>query len=228
MGSRMRIEKLHRIHGGMLLDDHKVESLTRDLQQASLPEQLFLPLKQHIGETNKPLVNPGERVLRGQLIADSSSPISARLHAPTSGTVREISAHPVAHPSGQTNSCIVIDVDGKDESIPKESIDPDKLTASELIQQIRQAGIVGLGGASFPTFAKMTRGNDLGIDTLIINGVECEPYITCDDILMQTYAAEIMNGIGTHIRHGSRNFSSPGGSPIRPDEQLYCYRRYAA
>jgi len=188
--------KLHRMHGGMLLEDHKTESLTRDLQQASLPTQLFLPLKQHIGETTKPLVNPGERVLRGQLIAGSSSPISAPLHAPTSGTIREIAAHPVPHPSGQSDTCIVIDVDGKDEALPTISIDPENLPASELIKQIRQAGIVGLGGASFPTSAKLSHGNDLGIDSLIINGVECEPYITCDDILMQVYAEELVKGIG--------------------------------
>lgn len=188
--------KLHQIHGGMVLEDHKSESLTRGLQQASLPAQLFLPLKQHIGETTKPLVNSGERVLRGQLIAGSSSPISAPLHAPTSGTIREIAAHPAPHPSGQSETCIVIDVDGKDEALPSESIEPEKLTASELIRQIRKAGVVGLGGASFPTAAKVSRGNDLGIDSLIINGVECEPYITCDDILMQVYAEELVQGIG--------------------------------
>ncbi len=187
--------RLHRFHGGMQLEDHKTESLARGLQQASLPGQLFLPLNQHIGEVNAPLVKPGERVLRGQLIAASSSPISAPLHAPTSGTIREISAHPVPHPSGQSDACIVIDVDGKDQAIVTDSINPDKLTVPELIPQIRQAGIVGLGGASFPTAAKLARANDSGIDNLIINGVECEPYITCDDILMQTHAQALVKGI---------------------------------
>ena len=190
----MRIN-LHRIHGGMALEDHKAESLTRGLQQASLPRQLFLPLRQHIGEVNNPLVGPGDRVMRGQLIAASSSPISAPLHAPTSGTVREISAQPVPHPSGQSDACIVIDVDDRDEVFPADSISPDNLTASEMVQLIRQAGVVGLGGASFPTSAKLLRANVLGIDCLIINGVECEPYITCDDILMRTYAKELVKGI---------------------------------
>jgi electron transport complex protein RnfC len=187
--------KLHSIHGGLRLEDHKTESLKQGLQQASLPEQLFLPLKQHIGESNKPLVNVGEPVLRGQLIAGSSSPISAPIHAPTSGIIREISAHPVPHPSGQASDCIVIEVDGKDAALSVKSIDPDNLPASELIRLIHQAGIVGLGGASFPTSPKLSRGNDLGIKTLIINGVECEPYITCDDILMQNYAGELVKGI---------------------------------
>ena len=200
MSDKMRAAQLHQMYGGIVLQDHKSESMTRGLQQASLPARLYVPLKQHIGETNKPLVNIGDRVLRGQMIAGSSSPISAPIHAPTSGTIFEIAAHPVPHPSGQVDTCIVIDTDGKDEAIPTESINPDELSASELIRQIRRAGIVGLGGASFPTSAKLSRGNDRGIDCLIINGVECEPYMTCDDILMQTYAAEVVKGIG-YLQH---------------------------
>jgi electron transport complex protein RnfC len=187
--------KLHRMHGGLHLQDHKAESLVRGLQQASLPDQLIVPLRQHIGETNIPLVKPGTRVLGGQLIAASASPISAPIHAPSSGAIREISARPVPHPSSQSDSCIVIDLDGKDEHLPAEAIDTDKLSSNELIDRISAAGIVGLGGASFPSSAKISRGDDQGIHSLIINGVECEPYITCDDILMQTYAEQVISGI---------------------------------
>jgi electron transport complex protein RnfC len=195
MSTNPRPIKLHQMHGGMHLEDHKAESLSRGLQQASLPAQLLLPLKQHIGSANRPLVNPGQRVLRGQIIAGSSSPISAPVHAPTSGQIREISAHPVPHPSWQSDTCIVIDVDGEDEAFPGNAIDTQQLPGAELIARIGSAGIVGLGGASFPTSPKISRGNGQGIDTLIINGVECEPYITCDDILMQVYADEVVNGI---------------------------------
>ena len=195
MSTKIWGKKLYAMHGGMQLEDHKVESLTQGLQQASLPPQLLLPLKQHIGETNKALVRPGDRVLRGQIIADSSSPISSPLHAPTSGTIREIAAHPIPHPSWQSDICIVIDVDGKDEVLVAETVDAEKLSTPELIDLIGRAGIVGLGGASFPTSPKTSRGKNLGIDTLIINGVECEPYITCDDILMQIYSGEVINGI---------------------------------
>lgn len=188
--------KLNHFNGGIHLDDHKAESLTQPVQQASLPDQLVLPLKQHIGEPNKPLINIGDRVLRGQLIAGSSSPISAPLHAPTSGIVSTIEARLVPHASGQRADCIVIDVDGKDESIEFESIDVNQMQAADMIDHIRRLGIVGLGGASFPTSPKLSRGNDLGIHTLIINGVECEPYITCDDSLMQTQADEVIRGIG--------------------------------
>ena len=183
-------------HGGIRLDDHKAESLVQPLQQASLPEQLILPLKQHIGEPNKPLVNVGDRVLRGQLIAHSSSAISAPVHAPSSGVIREIGLRLVAHASGQMADCIVIDVDGKDEPVQLEPIDADQMSAADMISHICRSGIVGLGGASFPTSPKLSRSSALGIQTLIINGVECEPYITCDDILMQTRAAQVISGIG--------------------------------
>ena len=187
--------KLSHFNGGIHLDDHKAESLTQPLQLASLPEQLILPLKQHIGEPDKPLINVGDRVLRGQLIAGSSSPISAPIHAPTSGIVSAIEHRLVPHASGQNANCIVIDVDGKDESIEFESIDVSQMQAADMINHIRRLGIVGLGGASFPTSPKLSRGNDLGIHTLIINGAECEPYITCDDSLMQNQANEVIRGI---------------------------------
>ena len=188
--------KLYHFHGGMHLDDHKAESLRNGLHQASLPEQLILPLKQHIGDSNKPLVNVGDYVYRGQLIAGSSSPISAPIHASSSGTVSAIGDHPVPHPSGQSDSCIVIDVDGEDQCIDVEPVDVEHLPPSRLIEIIRGAGVAGLGGAAFPTSPKLSRGNDLGVQTLIINGAECEPYITCDDILMQSYANEVVRGIG--------------------------------
>lgn len=190
--------KLYEFHGGMHTEDHKEESLVSGLQQATLPAQLILPLKQHIGDSNKPLVNIGDRVLRGQVIADSSSLISAPIHASSSGIVSEISAQPIPHPSGQSDVCIVIEVDGKDESIESQSQSKkiEDLSASELIDRIHRAGIVGLGGAVFPAAAKISRGDNLGIKTLIINGAECEPYITCDDILMQNYASEVVSGIG--------------------------------
>jgi electron transport complex protein RnfC len=188
--------KLSRFNGGIYLDDHKAESLTRPVQLAPLPDQLILPLKQHIGESNKPLVNVGDRVLRGQLIAGSSSPISAPVHASTSGTVRSIGPHLVPHASGQSADCIIIDVDGKDESIKFEPIDVSQMQPADILDHIRQLGVVGLGGASFPTSPKLSRGIDLGIHTLIINGVECEPYITCDDSLMQNQADEAVRGIG--------------------------------
>ena len=190
------MSRLHRFHGGLRLDGHKTESLLRGLQQASLPPRLYLPLKQHIGEHNKPLVRVGETVSKGQMIAAGSSPICASLHAPTSGRIAAIEAYPVAHPSGQADTCIVIDADGEDAAGEAAAPEPRNLDAAQMIEQICRAGIVGLGGAAFPTSPKLSRGRNHGIETLIINGVECEPYITCDDMLMRHYAAEVIRGIG--------------------------------
>ena len=190
------MRKLHPFHGGMRLEGHKHESLQRGLRQASLPERLYLPLKQHIGEFNKPLVEVGNRVLKGDMIAANASPICASVHASSSGIVSDIGEYPVAHPSGQKDVCIVIDVDGEDEAATAVKHDLDSLDADAMLELICRAGIVGLGGAVFPTTAKLSRGRAHGIETLIINGVECEPYITCDDMLMRHYAAEVIRGVG--------------------------------
>ncbi len=188
--------ELFHFHGGLRLDGHKAESVAQPLRQPSLPPRQVLPLRQHIGEYNKPRVVVGNLVRKGDVIAANTSLICAALHAPTSGKVSAIGQFPVAHPSGQTDACIVIDVDGDDEAAEPQIVDPLQLSPDELIQRICRAGIVGLGGAAFPTSPKLTRGKRHGIDTLIINGVECEPYITCDDSLMRNYAAEVLRGCG--------------------------------
>ena len=188
--------RLHSFHGGLRLQGHKSESTQQELRQASLPPRLYLPLKQHIGEFNKPLVKVGDHVLKGQMIAANSSPICAAIHASSSGSVAAITDYPVAHPSGQADTCIEIEVDGKDEAAEPQLHDLEKMDAESMIEAIRRAGIVGLGGAVFPTSPKLTRGRAQGIQTLIINGVECEPYITCDDMLMRNKAAEVIRGIG--------------------------------
>jgi electron transport complex protein RnfC len=188
------MRRLHEFHGGLHLDGHKAESLTRPLRQASLPEQLILPLRQHIGDYNKPAVEVGERVLRGGLLASNDSLICAALHAPTSGTVSAIEERPVAHPSGLRDQCIVIDVDGADEAVGATLDDPLQQSPEELIQRICRAGIVGLGGAAFPSAPKLSRGKAHIVETLIINGIECEPYITCDDVLMRERADAVIRG----------------------------------
>jgi len=188
--------RLFDFHGGLHLDGHKAESMSRDLRTASLPPQLILPLRQHIGVYNKPLVEVGNRVLKGDVIAANTSHIRAVVHAPTSGIISNIGNYPVPHPSGQEDACIVIDVDGEDDAGVTDIIDPHSTEPEELIQRICRAGIVGLGGAAFPTSPKISRGKTNKVDTLIINGVECEPYITCDDMLMRRYAPDVIRGTG--------------------------------
>ncbi|MEW8559125.1 MAG: electron transport complex subunit RsxC [Candidatus Thiodiazotropha sp.] len=189
-----KTRELWQFHGGLHLPEKKEMSLQRPLQQARLPSRLVLPLQQHIGVQAQPLVAVGDRVLKGEVIAGSAAPVSAPVHAPTSGIVLEIGEHPVPHPSGLTAPCIVIEPDGDDRwgELP-EPIGDFRSADSELLRRrIRESGIVGMGGATFPSAIKLNPGKP--IKTLIINGAECEPYITCDDRLMRDQAERVMNG----------------------------------
>ena len=187
--------KLHHFPGGIKLAAHKSESLVRGLQQATLPRQLILPLKQHIGEYNKPLVGVGDRVLQGHVIAADSSLICAAVHAPTSGVISAIESFPVAHPSGQADTCIVIDVDGKDEATVPVLPDLQQADAQHIIELICRAGIVGLGGAAFPSHVKLCPPKDQPVEVLIINGCECEPYLTSDHRVMLEMPEMVYEGI---------------------------------
>lgn len=184
-------------HGGVHLPDHKAESLTEPLAKIALPERLIVPLQQHIGEAAEAIVSIGDKVLKGQTIAQASQYIGAPIHAPASGTVVEISAQPVPHPSGLSALCIIIETDAEQQwaDLPEPLPHYERLDPALLRERIRWAGIVGLGGAAFPTSVKVNHGPDNPIDTLVINGAECEPYITCDDMLMRTQADRVIEGI---------------------------------
>ncbi len=171
-------------------------STGQPIAAGALPRRLIVPLQQHIGESGELLVAKGDRVLKGQALTLSKTYVSAPVHAPTSGTVADIGEYPIPHPSGLSATCVVIDSDGEDRWVEREAIEDYKqLPPGELRNRVRQAGIVGLGGATFPTAVKLNPGPDQAIDTLIINGVECEPYITCDDLLMRNRPGEIIDGI---------------------------------
>ena len=189
------MRKIWDIHGGIHPAENKHQSLLKPIENAGIPAQLILPLAQHIGAPASPIVNVGDRVLKGQMIAEAKGFVSAPVHAPTSGTIAAIEARVIPHPSGMTASCIVIDTDGKDEWIAHQGVeDYTQLSKLELVDRIRQAGIAGMGGAGFPAAVKLSTRDDKPIETLILNGTECEPYITADDILMRERAAEIIAG----------------------------------
>ncbi len=190
-------DSIYKFHGGLHLDDHKSESLTQPLQVATLPDEIILRVSQHIGALNSVSIKIGDRVKRGQLLAESTEFVSAPVHAPTSGVIRAIEDRAIAHASGQKAECIILIPDGKDEVYLPDSNTQNTgdLEKSELLALIRSAGIVGLGGAVYPTAAKLATANQHTIKTLIINGAECEPYITCDDVLMQNSADDILKGI---------------------------------
>jgi electron transport complex protein RnfC len=192
---------LHPFHGGLRLPGHKRESTTRAVDEAPLPRRLYIPLHQHIGEASEPLVETGAEVLKGQMIAKAHGYLSVPVHAPTSGRIAGIIDHPVPHASGLKAPVIVIDSDGQDAWVERRPVaDFARLDPSELRNRIRNAGIVGLGGAAFPSFIKANPGPKRRIDTLVINGAECEPYITCDDMLMRERAHEIIAG-ALIVRH---------------------------
>jgi len=187
--------------GGLHPPQHKDLSNTTPIVAAPLPQRVVLPLHMHIGAPAIPSVKVGDRVLRGQMIASPEGYVSAPVHASISGHVVAIGPRPIPHPSGLEGDCIVIESDGKDEAVaPAEHTDNlEALDPGHLRNLVRQAGIVGLGGAAFPAAVKLNPGpakdSGMPIDTLIINGAECEPYITCDDRLMREHAEEIVAGI---------------------------------
>ena len=193
---RSRSRKIYDFHGGIHPPERKDLSNGTDIAPGPLPTQLILPLNMHIGAPAKPLVEPGERVLKGQMIAEPSGAVSAAIHAPTSGTVSAIGPRAIQHPSGMDAICIVIDTDGKDQWIEHAGVaDYTERSPGELVDTIRHAGIAGMGGAGFPTSIKVNLGDHQRVEELVINAVECEPYITADDRLMRERAAEIIAGI---------------------------------
>ena len=190
-------QKIWSFHGGLHLPDHKQESTASPIRKTGLPKQLIIPLQQHIGAPAEPVVKPGDRVLKGQTIAMVSQYIGAPIHAPTSGTITGIDEYPVPHPSGLSAPCIALETDSLDEwaELPEPLPHFENLEPALLRERIRWAGIVGLGGAAFPTSVKVNKMPDKPIKTLVINGAECEPYITCDDMLMRAQACRVVEGI---------------------------------
>lgn len=188
--------KLWPTPGGVYPADNKSQSTQMAIASMPVPAQLVIPLSQHMGASASAVVEVGQQVLKGQMIAEPKGKISAAIHAPSSGQVIAIEDRPIAHPSGMSGPCIVISTDQRDEWIHCEGIeDYQHIDKAELLEHIRQAGITGLGGAGFPSHVKLICSDAKPIDTLIINGTECEPYITADDCLMRERAEQIIQGI---------------------------------
>ncbi len=193
--------QLWSFHGGIHPPQYKELSNQRPIAQAAIAAELVIPLHQHIGQSAAPIVEIGAQVLKGQEIARAQGYVSASVHASSSGTVIAIEERPIPHPSGMSAPCIVIATDGEDRWQKQPPVDGHytEMEPSHLRNLVRAAGIVGLGGAGFPSFIKLNPTGKV-IDTLIFNGVECEPYITCDDMLIRERASEIVAGINI-MRH---------------------------
>jgi len=187
---------LFKFKGGVKPPTNKTQSVGKPITIAPMPSRLVVPLHQSIGGTPRPVVQAGDKVLKGQLIGEADGWISAAVHAPTSGTVIEVSMHVQPHPSGLDAMCVVIEPDGRDAWIPREPVDYKSLTPEQVRERLQQAGVVGLGGAVFPTHGKLTASKTVPMEEMVVNGAECEPFITCDDLLMRERAEEVVRGVG--------------------------------
>lgn len=188
--------KLFRFRGGVHPKGYKEATTAKPVQTMPMPSHLYVPVQQHIGAPANPEVSVGDTVLKGQLLAHSQGAVSAPVHAPTSGTIVDITDLPAPHPSGLPVRTIVIESDGKDEWIaaPVVPLDSSNLSTDEVAARVGAAGIVGMGGATFPSAVKLKLGKRSKINTLLLNGGECEPYLTCDDRLMQEKPEQIVDG----------------------------------
>ncbi|KAF0806436.1 electron transport complex protein RnfC [Alcanivorax sp. S71-1-4] len=194
--SRLLPRRRFDFHGGIHPPERKALSNGTPIRPGPMPAQLILPLTMHIGAPARPLVQVGDRVLKGEKIAEASGPVSVPVHAPSSGVISAIEPRPIQHPSGLDAPCIVLDTDGEDRWTALHP-HPDfrAIPRPELLALIREAGIAGLGGAGFPTAIKLNLRDNQRIEQLILNAVECEPYITADDRLMRERAPALIRGI---------------------------------
>ncbi len=190
--SAFKKDRIWDFDGGIHPPEMKTQSSGVPLRVLPLPDIFIIPLQQHLGPEGELCVKAGDQVLKGQPLTFGRGR-TLPVHAPTSGTIRAIEPHVTAHPSGLAELCVIIEPDGEDHWCELTPVaDYRQLDAADLIQRIHQAGIAGLGGAGFPTASKLQGGH--GVETLILNAAECEPYITADDRLMQEHADQIIEG----------------------------------
>jgi electron transport complex protein RnfC len=185
--------------GGVHPPESKEATSGKGIVEIPPPEEVFIPLSQHTGAPAKPVVEKGDEVKVGTLLAEADGFISVPAHATVSGRVKDIGDYP--HPLGRKMPAIVLENDGRDEWIDLSGW-TDLLGAppDEVRQAVKDAGIVGLGGAAFPTHVKLSPPEGKAIDTVILNGAECEPYLTADHRLMLAYPDEIIAGLKVMMR----------------------------
>ncbi|MDX5406867.1 MAG: electron transport complex subunit RsxC [Chromatiaceae bacterium] len=180
-------------HGGIHPPTRKQQTNQKPVAVMPLPDRLYIPLRQHIGVAGQLMVKVGETVLKGQPLTQADNSMAVPVHAPTSGTVLDIRPHTGAHPSALPELTLVLEPDGKEQWREREPLTLANCDNMTLLNRIQESGIAGMGGAGFPTHLKT--GVNQPVDYLIINAVECEPYITADDLLMQEAATTIVKGI---------------------------------
>jgi electron transport complex protein RnfC len=178
------------------------KELTSKLPIRRLPfaPQLIVPLAQHIGKPAVPLVRPGQEVVRGEPIARADGFVSVPMHAPATGRVEAIQLMPTARGPKTLSMILHVYEASSQEVLYEASCDIDALSADQIIQAVQDSGMVGLGGAAFPTHVKMKPPAEHSVDTLVVNGCECEPYLTCDHRIMLEHTADLLAGIQLVMR----------------------------
>ena len=186
--------------GGVHPNDAKTDTRDKPTEMLPPPEQVIIPLSQHIGAPARAVVAKGDAVKKGQIIGEQAGFISAPVHATVAGTVKAVEPRP--HYMGRAVPAVVIDNDGSEEWAPGVNVECDwtQLSVDDLKERVQNAGIVGLGGATFPAYVKLSPPPDQPIDTVILNGAECEPYVTCDFRMMLERPAEIVEGLKVMIK----------------------------
>lgn len=189
--------KLFKIRGGVHPHDRKQLAAGQAIEDLPLPALLHIPLQQHIGSPAAPAVHRGQRVAKGELIAHAQGAISAPVHAPTSGRIMGVGSYPAHHASGLSVPTITLQPDGEDRWADgiQGVDDPFALEPDAVGARVAAAGIVGLGGATFPAAVKLNLRKKYSLHTLVVNGAECEPYLTCDDRLMREHADAVVDGV---------------------------------
>ncbi|RAU21575.1 electron transport complex subunit RsxC [Paramagnetospirillum kuznetsovii] len=188
--------KLFPILGGIHPEYRKELTSEKPIVALPIPAVLYLPLQQHMGAPATTTVEPGDLVKKGQLLARGAGAISAPVHAPTSGKIVAITELTAPHPSGLPTLTIILETDGKDEwaELPAAIDDPFAVTPQVIRDRVAQSGIVGMGGATFPSAVKLGLGTAHKLEILLLNGAECEPYLTCDDRIMREHADAVVDG----------------------------------
>lgn len=188
--------KLFQIRGGIHPEYRKDLTSEKAIVVMPMPAALYIPLQQHIGAPADVLVAEGDLVKKGQMIARNQGTVSASQHAPTSGRIKTVTDVTAPHPSGLPQTTIVLEPDGKDEwaELPEPIADPFAADTHAINDRVSQSGIVGMGGAAFPSAIKLNLGEQKKLEILLLNGAECEPYLTCDDRVMREYPDEVIDG----------------------------------
>lgn len=203
--------------GGVHPHDFKEFSKDAPIVDLAPPAELVVPFSQHIGKPAAPAVKPLQEVKRGEVLATAAGFVSAAVHSPVSGKVKRFVT--VSHPLGMKCEAALLENDGKDEWAPgcNAPVDPDKLTQQEVRDAVAAAGIVGMGGATFPTHVKLSPPPEKKIDTAILNGVECEPFLTADYRLLLESPETVVGGLLLVLRASGATRGIVGIEANKPD-----------